>query len=394
MKTKLDIQWFIEQHSDWEQKLQEKPYCITISRDVMFGKHLIMFKYSQIDSDFSINLVRECRGLILDEDTLAPVCIPFFKFGNYGESYCPQIDWKSCWVGQKLDGSLIKIVKMGSNDLLVSTNGTIDAFKAPLAEQIGCTAKTFGDLVNEGLAFYGLNPEMLATILDYNKTYLFELTSPFNKVVVTWHETKLNFLGVRDNLTFKETYFTDHHLADVFNTPKVYPLRSIDECITAAAELDVNEEGYVICDKNFNRVKVKSPTYISLHHIRNNGVLSFTRGVEIVRGNELAEVLTYFPEFAEHLNKIKEDFETFVKEIHDAQSSLDAWIRENGYDDRHWLIESGGQNRKDAAIWIMSNIKKFSGFAFGYVDAKFTSADEYLKSLTSDKIAIALGYKD
>jgi len=407
---KLAIQWFIEQHSDWEKLLQEKPYCITISRDVVFGKKLIMFKYSQIDSDFKIELVRECRGLVLDEETLEPVCIPFFKFGNYGESYCPKIDWSSCWVGEKLDGSLIKIVKL-SDKLLISTNGTIDAFKAPIAEQIGCTAKSFGDLVVEALfKEYQVNMdkigkstvddevvapiEWLASLLDEGKTYMFELTSPFNKVVVTWHETRLNFLGVRDNLTFQETYFSDHRLKDCFNTPKVFPLKSIDECIAAAEKLDCNNEGYVVCDKNFNRVKVKSPTYVALHHIKNNNVLSFVRGVEIVRKNELEEILTYFPEFAEHLNKIKEDYDAFISELDEAQVKLDAWIKANGFTDQKWWIQSGGQKRKDLAIWVMSNIKKFSGFAFGYVDDKIQDAEAYLKSLTSDKIAIALGYKD
>ena len=111
---KLAVQQFIEQHSDWEKLLQEKPYCMTISRDKMFGRNLVMLKYSQIDSDFKNEIVRECRGLILDEDTFEPVCVPFFKFGNYGESYCPEIDWKSCWVGEKLDGCV-------SFDTLVKT---------------------------------------------------------------------------------------------------------------------------------------------------------------------------------------------------------------------------------------------------------------------------------
>lgn len=394
MEAKLNIQWFIEQHSDWEHKLQEKPYCITISRDVMFGRHLIMFKYSQVDSDFHIGLVRECRGLILDEDTLEPVCVPFFKFGNYGESYCPEIDWKSCWVEEKLDGSLIKVVKMATGDLLISTNGTIDAFKAPVADQIGCKAKSFGDLAIEGLAFYGLNKESFVDMLECNKTYMFELTSPFNKIVVSWHETKLSFLGIRDNKTLQETCFCDHMLAKSFNTPKMFPLRSIDECVSAAKELDCNSEGYVVCDKNFNRVKVKSPTYVSLHHMRNNGVLSFARGVEIVRGNEVDEVLTYFPEFGDHLRKIKDDYNRFVAEIHAVQAWIDEWVESNGYLEKHQLIESGGEDRKKFALWVMANIKVFSGFAFGYIDGRTSSADDFVKSLVTDKVVVALGYKE
>lgn len=405
---KLAVQQFIEQHSNWEKLLQEKPYCMTISRDKMFGRNLVMLKYSQIDSDFKNEIVRECRGLILDEDTFEPVCVPFFKFGNYGESYCPEIDWKSCWVGEKLDGSLIKIVRIG-NDLLWSTNGTIDAFKAPLAEQIGCLAKSFGELawlaiVDNWRAANGhdrnvcVDPDVvngwLRNLLEEGHTYMFELTSPYNKVVVSWHETKLNFLGVRDNSTLQETYFSDHALNKIFNVPKVFPLKSIDDCVKAAEKLDCNNEGFVVCDKNFNRVKVKSPTYVALHHMKNNNILSYARGIEIVRGNELDEVLTYFPEFAEHLQKIKADYEAFVAELMDAQAKLDAWIASNGFAAQKWLIRSGGEKRKDLAIWVMSNVKKFSGFAFGYVDEKTKDASEYLKSQTSDKLAIALGYKD
>lgn len=112
MENKLGIQHFIEQHADWEKLLQEKPYCISISRDVVFGRKLIMFKYSQIDSDFNLKLVRECRGIILDEDTLEVVCHPFDKFGNYGESYCPEIDWKSCYVTEKIDGCVREDTKI------------------------------------------------------------------------------------------------------------------------------------------------------------------------------------------------------------------------------------------------------------------------------------------
>ena len=121
---KLKIQWFIEQDQsgNWEKVLSEKPYCITVSRDKMFGKNLIMFKYSQVDSDFNEPLVRELRGLVLDEDTLEPVVVPFFKFGNYGESYVPDIDWKTAFVSQKLDGCVHAdtLVKTTKGDVKIS----------------------------------------------------------------------------------------------------------------------------------------------------------------------------------------------------------------------------------------------------------------------------------
>ena len=86
MNKKLNVQWFIEQHSDWEKLLSEKPYCLTMSREQWNGMNLLMLKYSQVDSDFNEVIVRECRGLILNEDTNEIVSFPFTKFGNFGES--------------------------------------------------------------------------------------------------------------------------------------------------------------------------------------------------------------------------------------------------------------------------------------------------------------------
>ena len=390
----LHIQKFITEHSDWEALLQEKPYCITISRDVKFGHNLIMFKYSQIDSNFNEALVRECRGLILDEDTLEPICVPFFKFGNYGESYCPEIDWKSCWVGEKLDGSLIKMSRIG-NDILWSTNGTIDAFKAPLADQIGCVAKSFGELAYFAvLDNYckarnlsvsdcidsGCVDSWLKSIVKPGFTYMFELTSPFNKVVVQWRETRLNFLGVRNNETLQETYFSDHELRCIFNTPKVFPLGSIDDCVKAANELDCNNEGFVVCDKNFNRVKIKSPTYVALHHMRNNGVLSYERGIEIVRGNELEEVVTYFPEFKEHLEQIKEKYDLLVSRL---EASWDGFS----------TLVTALAPRKEAAIWITKNFD-IPGVGFALLDGKVKSAKEWIEKCPAKNLVKWLGFKE
>lgn len=392
MKNKLHIQNFIESHPGyWDELLEKPPYCISVSYDNVCGRNLMLFKYNQIESDFDYPLVRECRGLILDADTNEVVCHPFDKFGNYGESYCPDIDWTSCWVGEKLDGSLIKIVRLG-NDLLISTNGTIDAYKAPLAEQLGCKAKSFGELVDEAIdnAYKEnfpdckcLNPVEVYNwffyMLEEGKTYMFELTSPFNKVVVTWHETRLNFLGVRDNASGKETYFSDHKLKNYFNTPKVFPLTSVDECVKAAQLLDCNAEGYVVCDKNFNRVKIKSPLYCSLHHMKGNGILSYERGLDIVKSNEIDEVTIYFPEFKDHLEQIKFAYDKLISSLETAWKGFVQLI-------------TPAANRKEAAIWIQKNFE-IPGVGFSLLDGKVSSVKDWIKKCPSKNLVKYLGFK-
>ena len=411
MKNKLNIQWFIEQHSDWEKILSEKPYCLHITKDNFNGKNLVMFKYNQIESDMSLPIVQECRGLILDFDTNEIVSFPFKKFFNAGEVNAAEIDWSSCWVGEKIDGSITKVVKIGDK-LLWSTNGVPNAFNAPIAEQIGCTAKSFGDLMLIGLKnafdeylkkaldnhwcidkWFDSPEEWFKSLLQEGYTYIFELTSPFSKVVVQFHDTKLNFLGCRNNETFEETYFTDHSLKNYFNTPKVFPLTSLDECKKATETMGPDQEGFVVCDKNFNRVKVKSILYVSLAHMRNNGVLSYERGIEIVRGNELDEVLNYFPEFKEHLLQIKEKYDKFCNDILFLESELKIWLVSQGFDSQPWLIETGGKNRKDLAKWAYANTKH-TGFVFAYVDHKCSSADEWIAAYPTKNLCSVFGYKD
>jgi len=96
---------FIHENADWEEQLSKAPYDIDIKRSEGF----ILLSYGP-ESDFRIEVVRECRGIILDEtDNYRPVCVPFFKFGNYGEPYADDIDWNTARVQDKIDGSLINL---------------------------------------------------------------------------------------------------------------------------------------------------------------------------------------------------------------------------------------------------------------------------------------------
>ena len=226
MQTKLDIQWFIKQHADWEKLLSEKPYCLSISRERWNGLNLLMLKYNQTGSDFNIKLVRECRGLILNEDTFEPVSYPFNKFGNkFGDgsegAWVDDIDWNDHpYILEKCDGSLMKVVKINSK-LLVSTNGTILASKAMLNDIIGCPLKSFEDLFWWALEkqFGKFSYDDLYDMLNEGFTYMFELCTNYNRVVVPHPEPKVYFIGVRNNKTFEETYIKDHPLAKVFPTP-------------------------------------------------------------------------------------------------------------------------------------------------------------------------------
>jgi hypothetical protein len=379
---KLKLIDFIKENSDWEALLSQAPYCLKISRDQKFGRNLIMFKYSQEDSDFSNDIVKECRGIILDEDTFEPVSIAYFKFFNYGEANAAEIDWSTAKVLQKIDGSLIKVVKFSDQEILVSTNGVIDAFKCELNSQIGSPYDNFGELFWEAVrnqmidCGYSLDKhdpvEWLANMLLPNFTYMFELCSPYSRVIVPHKETKLYFHGVRDNNS-QEFPFEICALSKIFACPEEYNLKSLDECIAATQAMPWDEEGYVVVDKNFNRVKIKSPAYLMVHRMANNGNMSTRRAIDVYMAGECDEILAYFPEYKSAFDEIDKRFNDKYIELGFLVGELIANI-----------VSGALPTRKDQAVWIMSKTKH-SGILFkilnGYTGDGATNTREYVEGV-------------
>ena len=358
---------YIKSHNDWEELLSHDPYNLKISRDDGY----IMFKYDQIASDFSYEVVREARGIIFYEQTWDCVCHPFNKFGNYGESYCPNIDWNTASVQEKVDGSFIK-VWYHNNEWHVSTNGTIDAFKANLNDNL--KFKTFGDLFSAAINHY-FQYENWNEAVDPTCTYMFELVSPFNRVVIPYEKIDCYFLGWRDNRTDKELNPKDCFLSDYFPIPKRYKLNTLTDVLNAANALPWDKEGYVVCDEYFNRVKIKSPQYVMAHYMRNNNVINEERLVQVVLDGEQAEFSIYASDYIDDLIQI----ETLMKEIADSAVKQVKTIYGAQYE-----FENRGQYARD----VLKTPNYMRDFLFHCFDdrifwdyAKSWSAEKWLKAI-------------
>ena len=294
---KIELRDFVLSHDNWEELLTAEPYYLKISRDDGY----ILFKYNQVLSDFSIALVREARGIIFRESDWECVCHPFNKFGNWGESYCPEIDWGNSSVQEKVDGSLIKF--WYDNGWHISTNGTIDAFKANLND---VKYQNFGQLVIDAIRNVFPNEHDFFNMLDPKCTYMFELVSPYNRVVIPYEEIKLYFLGIRDMDDGEEWNPEESDLSMFFSIPKRYLLHSLKDVQNAANSLPWDQEGYVVCDADFNRVKIKSPSYVMAHYARNNNTINIERLVQIVLDGEQEEFLIYASDYTDELHEVEE----------------------------------------------------------------------------------------
>lgn len=283
----LLIQKFCLEHESWEEILKAKPYRLKIRRDNGY----VLFTYTLGETDFNIPLCRECRGVILDEtNKFKPMCVPFYKFFNFGEPEAAKINWKSAMVEEKIDGSLIKLWYDRDGKLVFSTNGNIYADKTICENMYTKNDITFGQLAAD--AFKRSARDLTINMIDKNATHMFELTSRYNKIIVDYGGTPtLTYLGSRDLETGKE--YNSLIFMNYFKTPKLYRLKSLEEVKEACARMNgFTEEGFVVVDKDYNRIKVKSPEYVKIAHTLTK-VNSFKGIIKVLKDDDIDEILSY-----------------------------------------------------------------------------------------------------
>lgn len=306
-----NIGTFCAGHEDYLELLAAEPYYIKMKED---GPYII-FNYDQIRSDFNNPIVQEARGIIFKKGSWEnPVCWAFNKFGNYGESYVPEIDWSTAFVTEKIDGSLIKVWWDWTGGWHVSTNGTIDAWKAEIGD---ARMPNFGYYFLEALGKYFNCFGAFVENLNFDHTYMFELVGPYNRVVVPHDEPDLYFLGARNKYTGEEFGCTALEMGSLgvgkFRRPAIFSLHTLEDCIKAAELKTWDDEGFVVSDVKFNRVKIKSPAYVLAHFARNNNVITRKHLIRVVISNEVEEFLCYAADYKEELEKVQNLINSYYK---------------------------------------------------------------------------------
>ena len=266
--------------------------------------NLALFKYNQIESPFAEPIVQSARGCILDEaDGWRHVSRPFDKFFNYGEGLAASIDWSTAQVQEKVDGSLVCLF-FYDGVWQVQTSGLPDA-----GGEVNGMKMSFAELFWQ--VFYEMELPFPTEEADRNHTFMFELTTPYNRVVVQHRERRLTLLSIRNNETGKE-YHPD--IAPAYPAVRSFPLQSMaDVEATLATMKPMEQEGYVIVDAAFRRVKVKSPAYVAIHHMRDG--FGPRRLVEVIRIGETSELLAHFPEWRPDFDAMQSKYDALVQTI-------------------------------------------------------------------------------
>lgn len=327
--------------------------------------NLVLLKYDQIASPMSEPLVRECRGIVLDEaNGWAVVARAFDKFFNHGEGHAAPIDWATARVQEKVDGSLCMLYHY-AGEWHVATTGTPDA-----SGPVNLSGHTFADLFWKTFGAMGLPlPEADAVLV-------FELTSPFNRVVVRHENPGLTLLAARSRAT-GWAELPVRHFADSYPVVREHGLSSLADVLDTFRTLDpLQQEGYVIVDAAFNRVKVKHPGYVAIHHMKGNGTgPTDKRLLEVIRAGESGELLAHFPEWSEAHARVSGAYETLASDL-----------------ERAYVEWQGIVSQKEFAAKACGT--RCSGALFAVRSGKAPSVRAFLASMRLEGLLSTLGLKD
>jgi hypothetical protein len=287
--------------------------------------------YDQIAARESDTLANECRALVLathdgrawpedgpvgDTIVLARAFDRFFNHGT-GAAHAVDLDHPETRVFEKLDGTLILVYfDPFVSSWCVATRSVPDADKPLNGMALSGEGEwTFRSLFEMTLRECGIDFDTLTQSLGTNVTYIYELTTPWNTIIVRHERCRVHLLGARD-------WDGNELHADRWDTHPIarcpsHPVRSLTELFALLdSRAPTESEGVVVRMSGFRRVKVKSAAYVAATRMKESVGTSVRSMLEVVLLNRDDDVMPLLPKpLQERLVTVRERFATLEARI-------------------------------------------------------------------------------
>ena len=220
------------------------------------------------------------------------------RFFNHGQGAAADIDWKdpNLAILEKLDGTLCIVyydpftfkwcvaTRAVSEADLIMDNGLF-TFRSLFEKAVQETC---------GYAF-----DDLSSYLDKFYTYCFELTTPYNRIVVDYKVCGITLLSARSLRTMSEDNPHQLGIVTVLKVPVVqaHTYTSVEELVNWVSSLDPSEhEGVVVRDSQFNRIKIKNAAYVAANKLRETLGTSPRNCLELILLGKEDDAVSFLPE--------------------------------------------------------------------------------------------------
>jgi hypothetical protein len=302
------------------------------------------------------------------------------KFTNWGENpenFPLPNSLTGTTIMEKLDGSLL-IVSKYKGFYILRTRGTVDARLLDNGYELDAFEM---NILPKLKTLYSDVPEHDT----WRHSYLFEWTSPVNKIVLSYgDQPDWTLVGIVDheNYSLETQGFLDK-LADQLglNRPSTYTFSSIEDLLEKV-EVWKGKEGVCVYSNNGQAIhKVKGAWYLALHHMKSE-LASFEKVIDVWMS--LGK-----PTYTEFYNKVAEQFDfELANQIQGDMSRI-----ADGYKEVEKIV--AGMNvfvndtlkklpsRKEQAIKVIQSYGETNraSFIFKLLDGKMLGDDELKKLL-------------
>jgi len=300
--NKLHVQKFLETHS-----LGELEAAHGVKSHV--HGHKVSLNYSQIEAVDTDPLSQQCRGLILrkidgsaiGEDSpvgeTGVLARPFDRFFNHGQEAAANVDFSSPKTRfyEKLDGtctilyfdSVVSAWHIATR-AVSEADQCIDGFENLTFRTL--FERALGDTLHVSFTDF-------VEFLDPAITYIFELTSPANRVVIAYDDYRITLLGARFNADGMELDVKS--LGSELGIPFAPSFRfgSVTELVEFVASRSAEKhEGIVVCDAQYRRVKVKNAKYYALNRVQDAVGKSICSLLNVVLDEKIDDIIPLVPE--------------------------------------------------------------------------------------------------
>ena len=365
---------FVKENDDWEELLKKNPYNLKSVKWCTWKQNWCMFVYNLFNSELTNDVVRGCRGTVLEINgkDVKVISAPYVKFFNYGQiegkDIEDSINWKNAQIQEKVDGLIVKTASVNweldngdiEKRLYFFTNGSFDLnalFEDSLVYDEPATrgADTYGDLLKYALSnvikdqivynkeagfFYCVGE--FANSIPVGATLMLELTSPRNRIICEYKETKVWLHGYRDENGIEHDPRT---LNMLFDMPKLYDAHNYEELKEILKTFKGNEqEGVVVVDYSTEgtpRAKIKCDDYLKIKFARDSACNSQVLFKAVV-DDEYDDLIASIPATQPKIEEIKQN----IKKVKD-------WLTNESLK----IAEIKTATKKDYVMWCKANVK-------------------------------------
>ena len=227
---------------------------------------IVVFNYTHLTPKNN-EIRNEARALFLDLNNWNIIGKSIGGFNSIDELEAKPtmeiFDWKSAKAYEKYDGCLV-VLYFYKNEWRLGTRFSTDGKCNVFSPNSGEANIHWIDVFKNTLVEYGMNWEEFVSLLNPSKFYTFELCTPWNRNTVIYENSLIKLIAIVDSDTLVEEEPMTAKLK-VFEA-KFFTVNSLDEVEKLNQENSnpLENEGYVVVDKNYNRLKVRNHKYDEL----------------------------------------------------------------------------------------------------------------------------------